>query len=152
MALTASQRARFFEILGLPPSGGTIVVTSLVHWPFSNTNSWEPTWNVGDMTDLISAVDARITAMSAETEAICITLITRYTEIEVSPMKVTSAAGGAGGNLVDHELERENIRQRMANAAGIAVPKGGFLKEIQATYGESVAKWARGVGGGVGDR
>jgi len=152
MALTADQRARFMEIIGLPPSGGTIVVTSLVHWPFSNTQQWEPTWNVGDLTDLITAVDARITAMSANTETIVTTLITRYTEIEVSPMKVTSAAGGAGGNLVDHELERENIRQRISNAAGIAVPKGGFLKEIQATYGDSVARWARGAGGSVGDR
>ena len=152
MALTADQRSRFMEIIGLPPSGGTIVVTSLVHWPFSNTQQWEPTWNVGDLTDLITAVDSRITAMSASTEAIVTGLIARYTEIEVSPMKVTSAAGGAGGNLVDHELERENIRQRISNAAGIAVPKGGFLKEIQATYGDSVARWARGAGGSVGDR
>lgn len=152
MALTASQRAKFFEIIGLPPSGGTIVITSLVHWPFSNLQTWEPSWNVGDMTDLITAIDARISAMSAETEAIVINLLTRFSEIEVSPMKVTSAAGGAGGNLVDHASEREEIRQRISNAAGIAVPKGGFLKEIQATYGDSVARWARGAGGNVGDR
>lgn len=152
MALTTAERARFFEIIGLPPSGGTIVVTSLVHWPFSNVQQWEPTWSVGDMTDLIAAVDGRLTAMSTDTESIVRTLLTRYAEIEVSPMKVTSAAGGAGGNLVDHELERENIRQRISNAIGAAVPKGGFLKEIAATYGDSVAKWARGCGGAVGDR
>lgn len=142
MALTATERARFMEVIGLPPSGGTIVVTSLVHWPFSNTQQWEPTFNVGDLSDLITAVDARLTAMSADTEAIVRTLLTRYTEIEVSPMKITTTVGGAGGNVIDHKTERENIRQRISNAVGLAVPEGGFLSEIQATYGKSLARWA----------
>ena len=142
MALTTAERARFMEVIGLPPSGGTIVVTSLVHWPFSNTQSWEPTYNIGDMTDLIAAVDARLTAMSADTETIVKNLLTRYAEIEVSPMKITTTVGGAGGNVIDHNTERENIRQRISNAVGLAVPEGGFLKEIQATYGKSLARWA----------
>ena len=149
MALTTAERARFMEVIGLPPSGGTIVVTSLVHFPFSNTQSWEPTYNVGDMTDLIVAIDARLTAMSSDTEDIVQALLIKYAEIEVSPMKITTTVGGAGGNIVDHATERENIRQRISNAVGLAVPEGGFLKEIQATYGKSLARWAN---NNVGDR
>lgn len=149
MALTSDERAIFFEMIGLPPAGGSVVVTSLVHWPFSNTQSWEPTWNVGDLSGLITAIDARLTAMSSETESRIRDILTRFDVISSSPMKVTQAAGGAAGNLVNHEQERENLRQYASNLIGVAVPEGGFLKEIQRTYGKSLAKWAS---PGVNDR
>lgn len=152
MAFTADERGGIFEIMGLPQTGGSIVVTSLVHWPFSNTQSWEPTWNVGDLSGLITALNTSITAVEGSSaEGSIRTEWIRWNEIKHSPMKVTQAAGGAGGNLVDHKTERENIRQIIANALAFACPQGGYLAEIQATYGKSVAQWAK-AGGGVGDR
>ena len=73
-------------------------------------------------------------------------LISRFMEIEVSPSKVTSSAAGTGGRLADHDVERENIRQALSNIIGLAVPEGGFIAEIQRTYGKSLARWVSNVG------
>jgi len=65
MALSATEKIQFYQIVGLPATGSGLVLTSLVHVPFSNTQSWEPTWNVGDFSDLITAVDAKLAAATA---------------------------------------------------------------------------------------
>jgi len=146
MALSATERIQFFQIVGLPAEASGLVITSLVHVPFSNTQSWEPTYNVGDMSDLIDAIDAKLTAATAEQVTRMQSLISRFMEIEVSPTKVTSSAAGTGGRLADHDVERENIRQALSNIIGLAVPEGGFIAEIQRTYGKSLARWVSNVG------
>ena len=145
MALSEVYVVKLLEMWGLPPAGGTITVTALVHWPFSNSQSWESTYNAGDITALVAACRTNISNLTTESQTLITPIIDRFEEIKYSPMKVTSAAGGAGGNLVDHAKERENLRQLTANLCGVAVPEGGFLAETQRTYGKSLAKWASSI-------
>lgn len=134
------------EILGLPPEASGTIVTALTHFPFSNTQTWEPGFNIGDYTNLMARIDTILAAMSAAQESRVATLIDEFTVIATSPLKVDKAAEGAGGTLVDHAEQRENIRQAVANNLGIAVPRGGFLAEVRATYGASLAQWTSGGG------
>lgn len=146
MALSATEKIQFYQIVGLPAAGSGLVLTSLVHVPFSNTQSWEPTWNVGDFSDLITAVDAKLAAATAEQITRMQSLITRFMEIEVSPVQIRQTATGAAGIIADHGKERENIRQTLANVLGLAVPEGGFISEIQRVYGKSLARWVSSIG------
>jgi hypothetical protein len=145
MPLSATERIQFYQIAGIPTGGGGLILTSLVHVPFSNTQNWEPTYNVGDFTALVTAIDAKLTAASADAVTRLQSLITRYMEIEVSPVKVNQTATGAAGVIADHSRERENIRQTISNVIGMAIPEGGFISEVQRTYGKSMARWVSSV-------
>jgi hypothetical protein len=92
----------------------------------------------------MARIDTILAGMSAAQEARIGALIDEFTGIATSPMVVKASSGGAQGTLVDRGEQRENIRQAVANNLGIAVPKGGFLSEVRATYGASLAQWTQG--------
>lgn len=139
MAFTATQKAQIYEILAVPLSGNSVTVTSLVHQPYSNVAVWFPTWNRGNYDGLRAAIDEAIASASTETQALVATILTRWVELGTSPLRVDTGDDGAAGRLVDYEAEREIIRRRLANHLGIAVPEGGYLAEIQRTFGKSCA-------------
>ena len=91
-------------------------------------------------------IDAKLVVMTAETQSAIESLIDEFLPIHTSPLKVQGSVDGSKGTLVDHEAQRENIRQACANILGVAVPRGGFLAEVRATYGASLAQWVNQAG------
>jgi len=147
MPLSAARRVTLIgEILGLPLDANGTIVTALTHFPFSNVQVWEPAFNHGTYTNLIAAIDAKLLAMTAEAQAAIESLVDEFLPIHTSPLKVDGSVDGSKGRLIDHEAQRENIRQSCANILGIAVPRGGFLAEVRATYGASLAQWTNAPG------
>lgn len=135
MALTAAQISKVFEVIALPESGSTTLVTNLVHYPYTNTSTWEPCWNTGDLSGLVARIKVNISLMNATTETIVTGLLTTWDDIgSTNPLRVTSSQQAAGV-LVDNDKQRELIRQRVGNLIGLAVPQGGFLGEMQRVYG-----------------
>lgn len=148
MALTDAQVSTIFEIIALPESGTTTLITDLVHYPYSNTGTWEPGWNVGDLSALVTRIKANIAAMSSTTEARVTSLLDDWDEMGSSNLKVT-ASQQAAGVLVDYKGQREHIREEIGNLIGLAVPKGGFIGEMQRIYG---IRQGCGTPGSIGDR
>jgi hypothetical protein len=149
MPFTSAEKAVIYEILGLPRSGHTVNTLSLVHYPFSNVNSWNPTWNVGDMTSLLAAIDAAITATEAfaDTVARVQAYLAKWDDLGgENEMRIESGQNGVTGVIVDSDQRRVNIRLRVANLLGISVPAGGYLHEIEAVYGKSLGRITQGHG------
>jgi hypothetical protein len=152
MAFTADQKSVIYEILGIPENGYSVNTLSLVHAPYSNVGVWNPSYNTGDFTAMLASIAAQIARVEAI--ASCQTrvsaLLTRWDEIGTSSMTaVSKSPSGAEGKIFDAEVERCNIRLRLSNLVGVSVPKGGFLAEIEATYGKSAGKM---VNSSAGDR
>lgn len=150
MALSAYNKAIVYQIWGVPAAGYPLTLTTLVHWPYSNVGTWEPTWNLGNYDGLRTQIDTVLSAMSAETQQLVEEQISVWQSIATSEMKITESPDGSKGVIIDDDARRENIRQLISNAVGFAVPKGGFLHEIQATFGASLARLTS--GGNNGDR
>jgi len=149
MALTDAQVSTIFEIIALPESGTTTLITDLVHYPYSNTATWEPGWNVGDLSELVTRIKTNISAMGDTTETLVISLIDDWDSLGSSNLKVTTSQQAAGV-LVDYAGQREHIRTEIGNLIGLAVPKGGFIGEMQRVYG--IRQGCGTPGGGLGDR
>lgn len=143
MAFTTDQKSIIYEILGIPENGYSVNTLALVHAPYSNVGVWNPTYNTGDFTTLLASIAAQITRVEAlpSCETRVKALLTRWDEIGTSSMTaVEKSPSGAEGRIFDAEVERCNIRVRLSNLVGVSVPKGGFLAEIEATYGKSAGK------------
>jgi hypothetical protein len=150
MALSAAEQSIILEIIGLPESGKTVVVTALVHYPFSNADLWTPTYNTGDLSGLVAAAKTLMVGVSAGQEIAIRGDLTRWAVIgPTDPTRIERTTTGAAGCIVDYELERQRIRLHIGNCLGLAVPEGGFIAEIRATYGKSLGAQVR---GGMGDR
>lgn len=152
MAFTAAEKSTIYEVFGIPENGYSVNTLSLVHAPYSNVGVWNPTYNTGDFTTLLASIATQITRVEAiaTCEVRVRALLTRWDEIGTSSMTtVEKSPSGAEGSIFDAEKERQNIRVRLSNLVGVSVPKGGFLAEIEATYGKSAGKM---VNSSMGDR
>lgn len=131
MELSAVNRVKVFEVIGLPPEGSNqTVVTTLAHMPVSQLGLWEPTYTNSNISNIRTSIDANLTAISAETQARIELYLTEWDQIAISELTVMEADNGVKGNIVSDEQRRELIRQRVGNLVGIWVPKGGWMQEI----------------------
>ena len=156
---TGPQVANIYDVLGLPPGaagqGLSVNVIALTMYPFSNVDTWNPTFNSGSFANLITAINNQITICDPDTAAIVlIDLATWNKGVRDSEMKVRRAASGAEGQLVDDYERRRILRIRIADNLGISVPDDGYIAEIRAVYGNSLREFRQGGGGvgGLGDR
>lgn len=134
MAFSDTNITKLYEIFGFPEGGEGVIITSLSHIPPSLSNSWEPTYTVGDMSTLKTRIDTSLTAaadnptLKTQVEA----WIAEYDTIgKGSVLHVTAAGGGAQGELVNDPQKIENIRQGIGNLIGLWIPKGGFWGATQ---------------------
>lgn len=131
MALTAANRVKVYEVIGLPPEGSDhTVATTLAHMPITQLQTWETTYTHTNMADMRTSIDANLAAISAETQTRIELYLTEWDSIAISELSVTKADNGVEGHLVSDEDRRELIRQRIGNLVGIWVPKGGWMAEI----------------------
>lgn len=137
MALSAANRIKVYEIIGLPPDTDTAVITtSLAHMPVTQLQDYEPTFTHQDISSLRTSIDAALADMSAETQAVVEGYLTEWDDIgSTSPMVVDEADNGIKGRIVDHEASRNLIRQRVGNMCGVYVPPGGWIAELHRMFG-----------------
>ena len=153
---TGVQVAQIFDVLGLPPQGTTVNTIALVLYPFSNVDSWNPTFNSGDISSLITKIKGQLAVCDTDTATIVINdLGTWYGSsgsngIRDSEMRINKAASGAEGQVIDDYERRRILRIRIANNLGISVPKDGFLAELESVYGRGLKEFR--ASGGLGDR
>ncbi|HYG77795.1 MAG TPA: hypothetical protein VEK08_22505 [Planctomycetota bacterium] len=125
MPLTAAQSTQIFEILGIPQAGSGAVVGSVA-------TLFGPQFETYDMLGIVTQINSRIVALSAEQITRITALLDRYSTITASsPLQIQASSGGARGVLADHPAEREAIRAALGNVLGVAVPSGGFVAEAQ---------------------
>lgn len=127
MPFSAAERIRILQIFGIPPDGTGIIALDMAHNVASLSNVWEPTYTTGSFTQLLAAVDDKLTNADAVQITNVQELITAWECIEASPMKLDGSSTGATGTVIDHPTQRENIRWEMGQIFGICIPKGGFM-------------------------
>jgi hypothetical protein len=141
MALSAANISKVYELLGIPQGGAGVIVTSLSHVPPSLAQAWTSTYTEGDFAEIVTKINARLAALSAETQTLVEAWLTQWDSI-----KTATSLKLSGEVEMDFEEEAQKCREAVGNLAGIAVPFGGFLKETQDIYGTG-----RGTAG-AGDR
>jgi hypothetical protein len=125
MSLTAAQISQVYEILGVPQGGAGEIVGSIA-------TLFGPAVDAYDMSAIVTRIDAKISALSAEQIDRVTALLSRHAAIgSSSPLQVSASSGGARGTLADHPAERETIRTALGNLLGVAVPSGGFIAEAK---------------------
>ena len=132
MALSAAQVTQVYDIFGVPQGGSGAVISAVA-------TVFGPVCDVLDMSALVTAIDAKLAALSAEQITRVTALLARWDAISsTSPLRVTQSAS-TRGIAADHPAERVSIRAALSNIIGIAVPSGGFAAEAaranQATVG-----------------
>lgn len=131
MALSAANRVKFYEVIGLPPEGTEhTIATTLAHLPVTQLQTWEPTFTHSTITNMRASIDANLATISAETQTRIELYLNDWDDIAISELTVSKADNGVEGNIVSDEARRELIRQRVGNLVGVWVPKGGWMKEI----------------------
>ena len=135
MALT--DKETFYEILGLPQQGTAIVIDNLTNRTATIASSVEGKTYTHDFSNIITAVEARLTALSTAQETIVDVHVARWTELLTKPVQVAQGATGGSGTLADYPKEREEIRERIGNIVGVAIPHGGFMESARKTFGTS---------------
>src|ERR1043165_1361684 len=122
MALTAAQITQVYEIFGVPQNGVGQIVGAIAT-PFG------PGFDSCDTSALVTAIDARLAALTTSQLARVNSLLTRWDAItSSSPLRVEGSSG-ARGTVADHPAERALIRTALSNLIGVAVPAGGFAAE-----------------------
>jgi len=131
MALSAANRVKFYEVIGLPPEGTEhTIATTLAHLPVTQLQTWEPTFTHSTITNMRTSIDANLATISAETQTRIELYLNDWDDIAISELTVSKADNGVEGNIVSDEARRELIRQRVGNLVGVWVPKGGWMQEI----------------------
>jgi len=122
MALTAAQTTQIYEILGVPQNGSGAVISAMA-------TIFGPVFESMDMSTLVTKINAKLTALTAEQIARVTPLLLHWDAItSTSPLRVTQSAS-TRGTAVDHPAERAAIRSALSNIIGVAVPSGGFAAE-----------------------
>ena len=135
MPLSDENKVLLYEALGIPSLGTGTIIDSLSHIPPSISAEWDTTYSTGDFTNVVTQVEARLTAATAYMLTRLATLLTEYSAIATSPMQLSQGGGGEVGRVIDHPTQRENIRQHIGDILGLAVPNGGFSAESKRLYG-----------------
>jgi hypothetical protein len=137
-----------FSIFGLPRSGKANIVTSLTHLPPTLSATWNPTYTVGDFSNVIALLNSTLTALpQAEVNNARTQVFPLWLQIETSPMRLTSS-GVEAGTVIDDCAQREAIRVKFGELIGFTCPFGGFTQSAKDSYSRQMAKF----GGGLGDR
>jgi hypothetical protein len=135
MALSATNRVRVYEVIGLPPEGSDqTIVTTLAHLPVTQLQTWEPTFTHSNIANIRASIDANLAAISAETQTRIEMYLEQWEIIVISPLTISKADNGVEGQIVNDEEQREIIRQRIGNLVGIWVPCGGWMREISTLF------------------
>lgn len=122
MALSAAQTTQLFEIFGVPQNGSGAVVSAVA-------TIFGPVFESLDMSSLVTRINAKLIALSAEQIARVTTLLLRWDAVtSTSPLRVTQASN-TRGIAADHPAERVAIRAALSNIIGVSVPAGGFAAE-----------------------
>ena len=141
---SASQRLQILGILGVPLTGSSRDIMEMGHrWP--TISQYYPTWLVGDWSALITQVDEVLALCDADILARVSPFLSRWVEIENSPLIVKSS-DTSSGTIVDRPAERENIRRSLCNALGLYSPPGGYYDYVNTLYGDTASVVASGAG------
>ena len=147
---SASQVADIYDLLGLPFHGLTTNVTALFYYPYSQLETWQPSWQHGDLTKFYTALNTGMALCTQFQVDLVEKYLVTWRKISISPMHLTGAANQVTGDVVKHDEQRELIRQRVSNLLGVVIPRGGYLHEAEAVLGRSLSEFMSGSGGGRG--
>ncbi len=133
---TNDERAQIFEILGYPVNGTTLQLIEAQMDP-GMSSTFKPTYNTGDFSTWVTAIDAQLATITAEQATRSRTYLTRWVAIGgYNPLHVKTGATGTG-DLVNYPQERENIRNGLCSVIGIVCPWGPLAKQAEDYYGNS---------------
>lgn len=123
MALSPDQTAQIFEIFGIPQGGAGFGVYGIA-------TLWGPFGEPFSFSALVTELNAKITAVTAEIQTRVTTQLVTWDEITASsPIVITKSSTGTEGTIVDHPRQREMIRQTIGSLIGFKIPYGGFTVE-----------------------
>ncbi len=128
MALLADQTAQVYKVFGVPQAGASYIAYAL-------STLYGPAGEVYDHAAIVTALTARLAAMTSNQETIITALLVRWEVLtDYNPLRV-DADGGSRGVIVDYDRERRNIRKTLSNVIGFACPSGGFSMEASGGCG-----------------
>lgn len=131
MALTAAVKHTCKTIIGIPDQNTTLEISGLYQKSRDpNTSGFTAMWVTGDISGIQTQVDTILNAVNAQQETVINALVVEWDCItSYNPLTVNKGENSAEGTLVNYPKERENIRFRLMNELGIAMPQGGFMGE-----------------------
>lgn len=114
MALTAAQISQVYDIIELPQSGSALLQPTPGN-PFDHIPHYY------DASATVTAIDAKLAALTAEQITRVGTLLTRWDSItSTSPTRILDKGGSV---LADHPEERRNIKGAIEHIIGLKLPK-----------------------------
>lgn len=123
MALSATNIAKTYRIFGIPQNGNAFVA-------FNLTSLYGPSGESFDFSTIVTALNTKLAAISAEQQTLIEALLTRWDSItSYDPLTVGKSGSGASGDLVNYPKERSAIRMELCNIIGFYCPEGGFHAE-----------------------
>lgn len=124
MALTASERTKVFLVFGIPEMDQVVSVTRLFN-PLGG-----PYFDLGDISAVRDALDTKLTAVTTTQEIAVRDLTLEWDSTNaVCEMKAQKAYGVEGNQIIDKDVRRQNIRERLGEVLGFFCPHGGFVQE-----------------------
>lgn len=132
MALTVDEIAQVYEIAGIPQNGDGFAA-------FALSSLWGPAGEAYDFSTIITALNAKITALSAAQCTRIRLYLTRWDDMGgTSQLMLSKSSDGAEGVVVNDPGEREAIRKTIFNLIGFFCPRGGFLTQFE--HGSKVSR------------
>ena len=121
MALSTDQIAQYYEILGVPQQGAASNAPIVASF-------FGPFYEAYDFSALVTAIDARLAALSTAQCTRVGTHLTRWDTIGgTSQLSISKGTSGAEGTLVNYPAERIEIRRALAKIIGFKCPENGWL-------------------------
>ena len=133
MPFSTIDKAKIFQILGIPRGGNGLIVTSLTHLPPTLAAVWSTTWTEGQFASLVVKVQSYLDSADEATISLVQSLLVKFDDAVASPLKV-SGSGDSTGVLIDHKDQLELIRQEIGKLLGVWTPRGGFIAETEKLY------------------
>lgn len=140
MAFSATETTQIFQMFGVPETGTVTVVHHMV-------SLWGPYAENYDLSGVVTALTARITAINANASALVMAqgvLTAYYTTVGDNSQVRITADGSTTGVLADDKAELEYYRTKLSNILGFFCPRGGYTQELRDRYGRngnSVVRW-----------
>ena len=108
MALTTLQIAKIFQIMGIPQVGSGVISFSIVSLS-------GPTFESYDFSAVVTELNLKITALTADQETLVGDLITEWDVITPFNPLTVDQDGGSIGTLVNFPRERDKIRRLLGD-------------------------------------
>lgn len=138
MALTDHVKHNIYVMLGLPEQNTVLIIDGLTQRSKENYTGFSPTYVTGDYSAIHTQVEARLAALTAESETEATALSVEWDAItSYDPMRITDGENNAKGNIINNPEKRGNIVRRMMNCIGIAIPAGGWVADAYKAGGSN---------------